>query len=92
MTTADWVAGRTETLPTVRPPRLSTLRLLGAAASAAGARAASRSRTAAGDLADVAGLGLITVGAFQLPGSWGEVGGWVVAGLSLLITGAKLNP
>ena len=37
------------------------------------------------------GLGLLTVGAYHLPGTWGEVGVWVAGGLSLLITSAKLS-
>ncbi len=77
--------------PAVAAQRVSAARLIGATARALGGKVAGRARGVAGDLLDVAGMGAFTFGAFQLPGHW-SVTGWAVAGLSLLITGAKLNP
>lgn len=87
MSTATWAAGDTQALRTVKPRRRSALSLVSAAG--AGVWAAARGRAA--DALDVAGLGLLTVGAYNLPGTWGEVGVWVAGGLSLLITSAKLS-
>lgn len=71
--------------------RVSAGRLIGASVRALGGKVVGRARGAAGDLFDVAGLGAFVYGAFQLPGAW-SLTGWAVAGLALLITGAKLNP
>jgi hypothetical protein len=87
MSTAAWATDRTTVLPTVRPRRRSALSLVAGAGT--GAWAAARGRAA--DALDVLGLGLLTVGAANLPGTWGEVGVWVAGGLSLLITSAKLS-
>lgn len=86
--TQAWATNRATELPIVeRPKRASAVQLVGAVLTRA--RAGARGRLS--DAADLAGLGLLTVGAAHLPGSWGEVGVWVMGGLSLLITSAKLN-
>jgi hypothetical protein len=85
--TAQWAQDRTQALPTVRPSRPSSLALI----ASVGRRAWAGARGRAADAVDVAGLSLLTVGAAHLPGTWGEVGVWVVGGLSLLITSAKLS-
>lgn len=85
--TAQWATDRTTTLPIVKPQRPSSLALL----AGVGRRAWAGARGRAADAVDVAGLTLLTVGAAHLPGTWGEVGVWVVGGLSLLITSAKLS-
>lgn len=84
--TQGWADERTQHVAAVKPRR-SALALMGGLVSAARARLAGR----LSDAADLAGLGLLTVGAAHLPGTWGEVGVWVAGGLSLLITSAKLN-
>jgi len=89
MSTAAYLNGGVA--PAAPPQRVSAGRLIGASARALGGRVAGRARGVTGDLFDVAGLGAFTYGAFQLPGAW-ALTGWAVAGLALLITGAKLNP
>lgn len=85
--TAQWAQDRTSPAIAARPARPSSLALIAAVSRRAWAGARGR----AADAVDVAGLALLTVGAAHLPGTWGEVGVWVVGGLSLLITSAKLT-
>jgi len=85
--TRAWATDRTTALPIVKPRRPSSLALVAGVGRAAWAGARAR----AADAVDVAGLALLTVGAYHLPGTWGEVGVWVAGGLSLLITSAKLS-
>lgn len=88
MGTSAWATDRAAEHPIVeRPKRPSAVALVGAVLTRA--RASARGRLS--DAADLAGLTALTVGAAHLPGSWGEVGVWVMGGLSLLITSAKLN-
>jgi hypothetical protein len=88
MGTQAWATDRATEHPIVeRPKRATAAQLVGGVLRAARTAAAGR----LSDAADVAGLGLLTVGAYHLPGSWGEVGVWAMGGLSLLITSAKLN-
>jgi hypothetical protein len=86
--TQAWATDRAAEHPIVeRPRRATAVQLIGAVLTRTRKAAAGR----LSDAADLAGLGLMTVGAAHLPGSWGEVGVWVMGGLSLLITSAKLN-
>lgn len=88
MGTRAWATDRAQEHPIVEPePRSSALSLVAGVARVAWRSARGR----LSDAADVAGLGLLTVGAAHLPGTWGEVGVWAMGGLSLLITSAKLN-
>lgn len=65
--------------------------IIAAAGRGIAERVRLRARGALGGLAELGAGGAFTYGAFQLPGHW-SLTGWAVAGLALLITGAKLNP
>lgn len=88
MGTAAYLNGGTA--PAVTVPR-SAAGIIGAAARGIGARVTASARGVAGGLAELGAAAAFTYGAFQLPGHW-SLTGWAVAGLALLITGAKLNP
>lgn len=78
------------TAPGVTVPR-SAAGIITAAGRGIADRVRLRARGAAAGLAELGAAGAFTYGAFHLPGHWSLIG-WAVAGLALLITGAKLNP